>query len=122
MITDTKKPKYKTKQRALFDVDGTLIKEEPGIHQTYKDAIELDYYGMKRIRYAHKRMVELVKAHKLRGFIIEVHSANGKPWADEVVDKLGIREYVAKTDTKPQVCFDDKPAEEWMPRVWVEDI
>lgn len=117
-----KKPNYKTKQVAMFDVDETLIKDRPGEKQSVKDFVMLDYYGMERKRWIHRRHVELVIAHKKRGYQVIVHSANGKPWADEVVDKLGLREYVDRTDTKPCVCFDDKPAEEWMPRVWVEDV
>lgn len=114
-----------------FDVDGTLIKERWDVSDEfifpgeatirYRDPLELDYYGMKRLCWPHKRHIELLKAYKKRGFTVAVWSANGKEWADEVVDKLGIREFVDATGGKPRGFIDDLPLTDWSHLFWLED-
>ncbi len=119
-----------------FDVDETLVKDEPSdwqirdkskhvehydLSKDGKLPIMFDYYGIPRVRWVHKRHRDLVLSHYKRGCDILVQSANGKPWADEVVDKLCLDKYVHETKKKPHVMFDDKAPSEWCSIVWVED-
>ena len=117
------KKKYKVikeELKASWDVDENILKAEPTAGRVEK-SIELSYYGQKRIRYPHTRMIELVKAHKKRGFYITIHSANGFAWAEEAIIKLELEDYVDAICTKDQVTFDDKP-DCGIPVVWVEDV
>lgn len=109
----------KIKRPAMFDVDETLIKDTPAGWQ--REGIEMDYYGMPRVRWPHKRHIELLRAQHIRGKTIVVWSANGWKWAEEVVTKLGLTDIVSFICDKPTEYFDDKDIEEWAPRVYVED-
>ena len=114
----------KEELRATFDVDETLILvsskyEWEGLEDPV--VIKLDYYGQVRYRRIHQRHVELLKAHKERGFHITVHSNNGWRWAEEVVNKLGLAPYVDRIETKPQFTCDDKE-DCGIARVWVDDL
>lgn len=60
--------------------------------------------------------VALLKHHKtVRGYGIIVWSANGKEWAEKIVKRLKLEEYVDIVMTKPSKYLDDKPVQEWMP-------
>ncbi len=115
-----------------FDVDETLIKDEPAPWQykthpkeeaddEFKRPIMMNYYGMRRVRWPHKRHIELLKARHAIGDTILVWSANGIAWAEEVVERLGLAHLVHYAADKPTGMFDDKDVADWAPRVWLED-
>lgn len=127
-----KESKVNTAENIIpFDVDETLVLADYQRHYDQdgdyynKTTCGLrtrifDYYGEPRERAINLRMVELLKAKKARGFYVRVWSANGYRWAEEVVTKLDLWDYVDSVETKPNVYFDDKGADEWMKRVWVK--
>lgn len=93
------------------DIDGTLIE--------YVGKNDCDFvleYGGLTVPLRKKRMnIALMKHHKTtRGYTILVWSANGKEWAETVIRKLKLQEYVDIIMTKPCKLLDDKPASEWM--------
>ncbi len=112
----------KSELKCSFDVDETLLMAARP--KTFRDgqikSVKLDYYGTPRVRWPHIRHIEIIKAHKARGFYIRVFSANGWRWAEQAVKALGLEDYVDIAETKDQVIFDDKP-DCGIPVVWVED-
>lgn len=105
----------KKEQRVMFDVDKTLI--VPPDDFTSDKAIKMDYYGHERFRVRNDWAIELLIAYKTRGYSIDVCSANGWRWAQEVVNKLELQEFVNEVGSKYIKYVDDTPAEKWMHRV-----
>lgn len=99
------------------DVDGTLILSPNGSG----DDIIFNYYGEPKAYRPHRKHIELLKAYKARGFYIIVHSNNGHKWCDEVVDKLGLREYIGHCMTKFQKVLDDEPIEKWCKTIFIPE-
>lgn len=102
---------------AVFDVDDTLI-AAPDSHEKY---LVLDYYGVERLCRPVEQHIEFLKACHKRGYEITVWSANGFKWAEEVVNKLGLNDYVHYVATKPLIYVDDKDANDWMKRVFISN-
>lgn len=115
----------------LCDVDDTLIKWcEPaqpmyiewGVHgpipgpMSEQRGIKLDFYGTPKYVEEIKVHTEFLKSLKARGYYIRVHSGNGAKWAAQVVEALGLKDYVDSVETKPAKVIDDKPNENWMPQ------
>lgn len=90
----------------LYDVDLTLITpyitnlSPSGRHIVGKE-IEVNYYGVKKMVLPIEEHIELLKSYKGRGYYIRVHSNNGWQWAEEIVNNLGLQEYVDSIETKP---------------------
>jgi len=112
------------------DVDGTLIKYMSlSEYIEYKEQGGIDvfkaYYGGEMMYLRPMRMnIALLKHHKtVRNFYIRVHSANGKEWAEKIVNLLKLNDYVDSIETKAHKCVDDKPISDWMPtRIFLEDF
>ncbi len=52
-----------------------------------------------------------------------VWSKTGKSWAQAVVEKLGIEEYVVGTLSKPDFLLDDRDVNQWSGiRVWRDPV
>ncbi len=102
-----------------FDVDGTLITKFT-YHRVDDKQLELDYYGIKVYAKPLIGQINFMKSLKARGYGIVVWSANGAPWADEVVKKLELSKLVEAIVTKPSFCVDDKPPSEWMKQVLID--
>lgn len=94
------------------DVDGTLIIYEDE-YSPGPGKIELNLYGTKKFVYPHLDHIELVKSYHARGFRVRVHSGNGYQWAEQVVKKLGLEDYVYEVETKSFKYLDDMPIETW---------
>ena len=93
------------------DVDSTLIFDAASDDV---EAIQMNYYGKEKwCRPSHKH-IEFLHSLRERGYYIIVWSGNGKQWADEVVDKLGIRSLISQTMMKPLKYIDDLDCKEWM--------
>ena len=97
---------------AWFDVDDTLVIWE------YTDSMETvtcNNYGKDVTLGIHKPHLEQLKKFKERGWVIVVWSQGGAEWAEEVVTKLGIENWVDLVITKPRYIFDDLETRYWMP-------
>lgn len=98
------------------DVDGTLV-------IVYADYMEKDQpQGVEPIMsvddskfYPHKIHIDMVKEFKHRGFNIIVWSQGGSDWAESVVKKIGLEDYIDVIMPKPSWYFDDAPVEKFMP-------
>jgi hypothetical protein len=102
---------------AVCDVDFTLIEEckpSPSAQEmTDPRTGQLVYFN------PYTEHIDLVKQMHGRGRYIIVWSAAGYAWANAVVDALKLKPFVHLIMTKPQVAVDDKPVEEWLPRVYL---
>lgn len=107
--------------RVVIDVDGTLICRFDSEQHALGQSILMNYYGNPEIKVPMNENINLLKAQKARGYEVIVHSANGFAWAKEVVEKLGLQEYVDEVATKPLKYMDDLPADEWMQRVFIPE-
>ena len=70
----------------------------------------------------HKKHIEQLKKHKLRGHTVIVWSAGGWEWAEAVVRALKLEQYVDLVIEKPTWVYDDLPPNEYMPKSqWLKD-
>lgn len=101
-----------------IDVDETLVRDpRPGD----LDVIDLNYYGVATKKVPIQRHIDLLKSYKSRGYFVEVWSANGFAWAEEVITKLKLDAYVDLIKTKPEKYVDDKLSDNWMQRVFIDE-
>ena len=110
------------KPTAFFDVDDTLVMwwsdwskiRNPQRIKSKEKCIELkDPRDNKSIFLkVHWDHVQQIKEHKLRGHNTVVWSAGGSDWAEEVVNKLELNDYVDIVISKPHWWYDDLNAEE----------
>jgi phosphoglycolate phosphatase-like HAD superfamily hydrolase len=104
--------------RVLIDVDATLVR---GPRDGDLDIFYANYYGMETPQVPINSNIKLLIAYKARGFEITVHSANGVEWAEEIIGKLKLEKYVDWVATKPTSYVDDRDANDWMQRVFVDE-
>jgi hydroxymethylpyrimidine pyrophosphatase-like HAD family hydrolase len=97
-----------------FDVDDTLISQDPEQKSKYKTKAVIDCYGFKTDVCVIDFNVEAIKRHKRQGQIIIVWSAAGHKWAESVVKSLGLTKYVDYAMSKPNWYYDDLHVEKWM--------
>lgn len=95
-----------------IDVDFTLVMYEDE-YTNGPGKVEFDFYGIKKYLYPHNDHIELAKSFHTRGYHIIVHSGNGYQWAAQVVQKLGLEDYVDEVKTKTIKLVDDQPVESW---------
>lgn len=70
----------------------------------------------------HKKHIEQLKLHKLRGHTVIVWSAGGWEWAEAAVRALKLEKYVDLVIEKPRWAYDDLPPNEYMPKSqWMKD-
>jgi len=65
----------------------------------------------------HKKHIEAMKLHKLRGHTVIVWSAGGWEWAEAAIRALNLEKYVDLVLEKPMWCYDDLPPSEFIPKV-----
>lgn len=105
----------------VVDVDETLIgKTKSAEGAVFETMVEFNYYGQKVRAKPLQKHIEFIKACHSRGYEITVWSANGYRWAEEVVNKLKLNKYVHYIATKPLIYVDDKDANSWMKRVFID--
>lgn len=126
------------KQTTFFDVDDTLVSwnasqedlEARGIWiQCPGSMIDIDNDG--EVQYAapwaerllpHRKHIEQLKKHKMRGHTIIVWSQGGYDWAAAVVRALNLHIYVDLVISKPTWIYDDIQPTEFMPKpYWYKD-
>jgi hypothetical protein len=93
-----------------FDIDGTLIKQAS---QEETDTIEINGLNFKKLEHN----IEQLKLHYAQKHFIIVHSAANNGWAETVIKKLGLEQYIDLVLTKARWYVDDEPADYWMLRV-----
>ena len=91
-----------------FDVDGTLVVWPKDPNKEKFGTIEFDYGNEKVYLYPHLPHIRFLKNCKLRGDYIEVWSKNNYAWAEQVIRKLKLEEYVDLVRSKPVRHIDDK--------------
>jgi len=104
-------------QRALMDLteDGILTPETPP-----SEMVEVGTWT--ELVKPHKKHVEQLKLHKMRGHTIIVWSAGGWEWAEVVVRALKLEKFVDLVIEKPTWVYDDLPVVEFMPKnIWMKD-
>lgn len=133
----------KCNQPTFFDVDETLVMWEHG-DPSHPDCIKVEVPIGRQKRAAedqgweteeitvqgdwsawirpHKKHIEALKKHKLRGQTVIVWSAGGWEWAEAAVRALGLVDYVDLVLEKPRWAYDDLPPNEYMPKSqWLKD-
>jgi beta-phosphoglucomutase-like phosphatase (HAD superfamily) len=121
-MTDIKETQMRVntnENRVLIDVDKTLITNIE-TESLNGDDVKLNYYGQTVYVKTIDKHIDLLKSYKARGYEVIVNSANGFLWAKEVVTKLKLTQYVDEVATKPSKYVDDKDANTWMQRVYIE--
>lgn len=112
------KRKYKiVPSRSIFsDVDDTLIKwAEPGCDfKNHPDAVELNMFGSQIWVIPMLENINTLKKFYETGYEVVVWSLSSKQWADEVVDKLGLRPWVDYCVSKPDFFLDDREVTHFM--------
>jgi hypothetical protein len=110
------------KETIMVDVDSTLVMWPKLYHEERSGSIKANYYGTPIYVNPHTYHIDLVKAYYSRGFRIIVHSANGWEWALEIVKKLELENYIHEVSTKFVKYIDDKPADEWTKRIYIDTM
>lgn len=105
----------KNENIVYFDVDDTLIKEASNRVGSYK----LDYFGKERLYTRIQEHVDLLKAYKGRGYVVNVWSGNGYLWAEQVIRTLKLQDYVDNVMTKPAKIVDDRDFNSWCQRIYL---
>ena len=98
------------------DVDGTLVSVTlaEDLPKNWKN----DYIQVgDAFWYLYKNNIKYLKTTRNRGHKIVVWSAGGVKWGKEVVEVLGLTNYVDIIMAKPRWYLDDLKAEEFMPEV-----
>jgi phosphoserine phosphatase len=93
-------------QRALQDMsdDGSLTPDTPN------ECVSVGSWTQ-RVK-PHKKHIEALKQHYLRGHTVIVWSAGGWEWAEAAVRALGLQPYVHLVIEKPTWYYDDLQANE----------
>lgn len=115
----------KSENTVMFDIDETVIhwdEKSPFTSGKGKIAITDEYNHRTVYVYPNPVHVHFLKSQKSRGSYVIVWSAGGWAWAEAVIKALGLEEYVDYVMSKPDYYFDDKPADEWMSRVYIGKI
>lgn len=125
-------------QPTFFDVDDTLVMwnstpeelETRGVDFTCPGSlVTIDEDGeqgfapeWKTRLLPHRKHIEQLKKHKLRGHTVVVWSAGGYDWAAAVVKALGLETFVDLVISKPTWAYDDLQPNEFIPKPqWMKD-
>lgn len=96
-----------------FDVDNTLIMWNTNYSTNEPGRIEIEAPGYGNIFLTpHYQHIHFLKNSKHRGYYVIVWSNGGVDWAETVIKKLGLEEYVDLVLTKPGKVVDDEPIDQ----------
>ena len=126
------------KNAVFFDIDDTLVmwnatQEEldmrgvdfecPGsLVDIDKDSNESFAPAWKERLLPHRKHIEQLKKHKMRGHTIVVWSAGGFDWAAAVIRALKLENFVDLVISKPTWSYDDLQPAEFIPKPqWMKD-
>ncbi len=112
-----------SENNVFIDVDNTIASWfEPTLPGHGK--ISISFAGETVYLTPHNYHIQLVKMYKARGYTTFVWSANGVAHAKQVVEKLGLPDYVDFVLTKPCKHMDDSEdaASILGPRVFIDDL
>jgi hypothetical protein len=111
----------KTDSILYVDIDDTLIMHRA---KPNDNTIELTYGTTVKYVELNQDHIDLVKYCKTaRNYHIIVHSANGWQWAEYVIKKLKLENFVDQVQTKPKEYLDDRPVEEWFKnRIYIKGV
>lgn len=118
-VVESKAPSSAVYPVVYFDVDDTLVmwgrpRNDPEGVFIKTDCRFAD--GEKLWLVPHKVHITKLKAYKDTGAKVIVWSAGGGQWAKDVVTQLGLENYVDACLPKPDIAYDDLPADEVLPR------
>lgn len=113
------KPKVlKAEHIVCYDVDGTLIRYKVSGGISISNPLTDEVHQVVE----HKSHIDLLKSHSARGYYVRVWSAAGYRWAQTVVKKLGLEDYVDSIETKPALLVDDLEVNQIFPaRVFIKE-
>lgn len=102
-----------------FDVDATLVSYDV---EGY-DKRDLIKVGLSKKNQIWVKPIDVhvqrVKNHKASGHLIIVWSGSGYEWAQHIVEKLGLTQYVDIITVKPKWTYDDSPFDSWCKRLFL---
>ena len=110
-----------------FDVDDTLFLHDQLITEPEK-AIKVQdppawCKPSKHAKYQwgqpHEAHIQALKDYKAQGAVIVVWSQGGSDWAKQVVEALGLTDYVDLCVCKPAVYYDDLHCSQFMYRTYI---
>lgn len=120
-----------------FDCDDTLVRWNPTSEQLNKEGIAIECPAglicvddelvpapswIARV-VPHKKHIDQLIRHKMRGHTVVVWSAGGYDWAEQVVKTLQLEQYVDLVISKPKWIYDDVPANQILPTIqWMPDL
>ena len=118
----------KRTQVVCFDVDDTLViwgmADDPNaieFENVCKNSEGNVFCSITEHLVPHKKHIEQIKKHHEAKNLVIVWSGGGAEWAEEVVTKLGLKEYVDLCLSKPVAIYDNEPISNWMPSpIWME--
>lgn len=104
---------HKVSDRPLvaMDVDDTIIKWNVDYS---KPTVKITLDGITGNFNVHKKHVEALKKHKIRGHTIIIWSAGGSDWGEAVVKALQLEQYVDIIMPKPDWIYDDVSPNEFL--------
>lgn len=108
---------FKNDQAVFFDCDDTLVLWNYPADTPGSDLIWINNYGTSVPVMPHKKHIEQLRAHRVRGHQIIVWSAGGWEWAQAVVTMLGLKDCVDAVMSKPAWFYDDLTSSEFMPEI-----
>ena len=95
-----------------FDVDSTLVFFKEPDPEKHPNSRYLFVNGLKI--WVNNRVENKIVQHYQRGWCVVVWSQSGNWWAKQVIEKLGLEEYVTMVLTKPLRYYDDYSSEDWL--------
>lgn len=103
--------------RSVFvDVDDTLVKweMEGSSFENHPECLVLDMFGTPKRVLPMWGNINKVKAFYEKGYEVVIWSLSSKQWAEQVVKRLGLEEWVDFCVSKPDFYIDDKDASHFM--------
>jgi len=101
----------------MCDIDETLIMADRSQHPVGELRV-VNVYGHDVEVIVNQKMVNKVTYYGKLGWSFVFWSRTGEKWAHEIARELGLLKYAVATMTKPLIYFDDRPADDWMERLW----
>lgn len=113
---------FKTTKCVDVDIDSTLVmwdvSEYPDLRRIKVNVVDTANPDYDTELGVNQKNVNLVKKLAKIGYAMHFQSRSEWDWVVAVLKKLDLYRYAASIRTKPLYYIDDKPADEWMERLW----